>query len=58
MGQNFIKTSDEKVAAELRRNNFTAVSQEGKYYVFLNDGKYNFSEEDNKKIIKTDILCM
>lgn len=58
MKDKFIKTSDSDTASKLRSLGFTAVAQEGKYFVFLNDGKQNFSKEDDEKIIKTDILCI
>ena len=57
MKLNFIKTSDPSMAKKLRENNFTAVSQEGKIFVFLNDGKEIFSEEEKKKITYSNILC-
>lgn len=57
MEKNFIKTSDPSVASELRANGFTSVSQEGKMFVFLNDGKATFSEDSKKKIAYTNILC-
>ena len=56
MNDNFIKTSDNDTANKLRTNGFTEVSKEGEFYVFLNDGKLNFSEDDNKKMIHTNIL--
>lgn len=58
MKLNFIKTSDPSMAKKLRENNFTAVSQEGKIFVFLNDGKEIFSEEEKKKIAYSNILCI
>ncbi len=58
MKEQFIKTSDEDTASKLRGLGFTAIAQEGKYFVFLNDGKQNFSQEDDEKIVKTDILCI
>lgn len=56
MKNNFIKTSAPNVAEELKANGFTLVSKEGEMYVFLNDGKANFSDESKNQVIYTDIL--
>lgn len=56
MKTNFIKTSAPNVAEELKANGFTLVSKEGEMYVFLNDGKANFSDESKNQVIFTDIL--
>ena len=58
MKTNFIKTSDLDTANKLKLNGFTEVSKEGEFYVFLNDGKQNFSEDDSKKMMYTNILNM
>ena len=58
MKYNFIKTSDKDIASNLRTHGFTAIAQEGDIYVFLNDGKYQFSADEQKKIVKTDILSI
>ena len=57
MKSNFIRTSDATVAEELKKNGFTEMSKEGNVYVFINDGKANFSEDTKKKIAYSDILC-
>lgn len=56
MKDNFVKTSDSDTAEKLKTNGFTEVSKEGEFFVFLNDGKQNFSKDDNKKMIHTNIL--
>lgn len=58
MNNNFVKTSDSDTAAKLKASGFTEVSKEGEFYVFLNDGKQNFSEDENKNVIYTNILNM
>lgn len=58
MKSNFIKTSDVSVAEELRKNGFTAIGQEGQMFVFINDGKAVFSEDEKKKMAYSDILCI
>lgn len=55
---NFIKTSDEHVAEELRRNNFTELKKDGSLFVFINNGKMNFSNKEKKEIIYSDVLSM
>lgn len=53
---NFIKTSDEAMANYLRRSNFQELEPQGKFYVFLNNGKMNFTEDFKKKVIITNNL--
>lgn len=56
---NFIKTSDKDTADHLREQGFNLISQEGKFYVFLNDDdKAKFSNEDKKKISYSNILSI
>lgn len=54
MKQQFIKTADAVVAAELRGNGYQELNKEGKYFVFLNNGNMKFSEESRKKFVYTD----
>ena len=56
--KNFVKTSDEHVADELRKNGFTELKRDGKLFVFVNNGKLNFSDKDKKEIIYSDVLSM
>lgn len=58
MNCNFIKTEQEHVAEELRRNGFTELKKDGKLFVFVNNGKMNFSDKDKKEIIYSDVLSM
>jgi len=51
---NFIKTSFEDTALELRKLGYQEMPKEGKYYVFINSG--NKVEFDNKKVIYTNNL--
>lgn len=56
MRQLFIRTRDEKTKQALKENGFQFLNQEGDYYIFLNDGKANFSEEVQKEVFYTDKL--
>lgn len=56
MKQLFIRTQDEKTKEILLQNGFTFLNQEGSFYIFVNDGKVNFSEEVQKEIFYTDKL--
>lgn len=56
MKQLFIRTQDEKTKETLLQNGFTFLNQEGSFYIFVNDGKVNFSEEVQKEIFYTDKL--
>ena len=53
----FIKTSDEKVAEELRTHGYKELSKQGKFFVFINDlsKNQNFNKE---KVIYTNTLCV
>jgi len=53
----FIKTSDEEVAKELRKNNYKELSKQGNFFVFINDAskKQTF---DKKKVIYTNNICV
>jgi len=55
--KHFIQTSDEKVAEELRKNGYTELSRQGKFFVFINEATKN-KTFDEKKIIYTDILSV
>jgi len=55
MKQQFIKTSDEEVANELRNLGYNELNKEGKFFVFLNHNYIkNFSNNIKKKMIFTD----
>lgn len=53
----FIKTSDEKVAEELRTHGYKELSKQGKFFVFINDlsKNQNFNKD---KVIYTNTLCV
>lgn len=53
---NFVKTQDFNTAELLRKNGFQELNKEGNFFVFVNNGKMNFS--DNKKIVYTDKLSI
>lgn len=56
---NFIKTFDEHVAAQLRAANFTLMNQDMEgMYVFFNDGRFEFDEMDQKKIVYTNSISL
>ncbi len=56
MRQLFIRTRDEKTKQTLEENGFQLLNKEGDYYIFINDGKVNFSEEVQKEVFYTDKL--
>ena len=58
MQGNFIKTSDPSLVKKLRESGFTSVSQEGKMFIFINDGKAVFSDNEKKSLVYSDILCI
>lgn len=51
---NFIKTSDEELAKTLRISGYKELKKQGKFFVFLNNGKLEFSQEQEKKMIHTN----
>ena len=56
MKQLFIRTKDEETKNILLKNGFELLNKEGSYYIFINNGKVNFSEEVQKEIFYTDKL--
>ena len=52
--KNFIKTSDAKLADELRASGFKELKSQGKFFVFLNNGKATFSSSEEKKLVFTN----
>ena len=56
MKQLFIRTQDENTKNILLENGFPFLHKEGSFYIFLNDGKANFSEEVQKEVFYTDKL--
>lgn len=44
----FIRTSDEETYKNLLNSGFTFIRRDGSFWVFLNDGKSTFHEDDNK----------
>lgn len=56
MRQLFIRTRDEKTKQTLEENGFQLLNKEGDYYIFINDGKVNFSEKVQKEVFYTDKL--
>ena len=51
---NFIKTSDEELAGNLRLSGYKELKKQGKFFVFLNNGKLNFTQEQEKKMVYTN----
>ena len=59
MKNKFIKTSDEKTAAMLREAGLVELAKEGNKWVFVNENKViNYSEEELKGVVTTNILCI
>lgn len=58
MKQNFIRTSDETTKETLVSCGYTLLNQEGSFYIFLNDGKMNFSDDVKKEVFYTNMLNM
>lgn len=56
MKQLFIRTQDETTKDVLLKCGFTLLNKEGSFYIFINDGKVNFSEEVQKEVFYTDKL--
>ena len=56
MRQLFIRTRDKKTKQTLEENGFQLLNKEGDYYIFINDGKVNFSEEVQKEVFYTNKL--
>lgn len=56
--EKFIKTSDEELAGALRACGYKELKKQGKFFVFLNSGKLNFTEQQKKNIIYSDKLCI
>ena len=56
MKQLFIRTKDEETKNILLKNGFELLNKEGSYYIFINNGKIDFSEEVQKEIFYTDKL--
>ena len=52
--ENFIKTSDAELAKQLRLYGYTELKQQGKFFVFINNGSATFSAEQNKKMVMTN----
>lgn len=52
---NFVKTQDENVAIELRKT-LKELPKEGNFFVFINDNKLIFKEND--KITYSNVLCV
>ena len=48
MNDKFINTSDEKTATLLRSMGFAELPKSGNLWVFVNDGKIQFSSKDVK----------
>lgn len=53
----FVKTSDTEVANELRKNNYTELSKQGEFFVFINEPSKQ-KTFDEKKVIYTNNLCV
>lgn len=52
---NFVRTTSHETAQKLINEGFTLVSNNGNEYVFLNNGSYNFENEESK-VMFTNIL--
>ena len=60
MDKKFIKTTDEKTAAQLISAGFNLVSHVGQIYTFINSipKNFNFNEIDKKNIVYDNILSL
>lgn len=56
--KNFIQTQDEGTAIQLRSLGFTELPKQGSFFVFINDGKTDFSAEEKKKMVYTNKICI
>lgn len=56
--KNFIQVQDEGTALQLRSLGFTELPKQGSFFVFINDGKANFSSEEQKKLVFTNKICI
>ena len=56
MKDNFIATSDEATAEELRKLGFQELPKQGSRWMFVNDKKINFSMDGMKDVQATNIL--
>lgn len=54
----FIKTQDAELAKELRAQGYKELKPQGKFFVFVNNGKANFSAEQSKKVAYTNKMEM
>lgn len=52
--EKFIKTQDAELANTLRTLGYKELKEQGKFFVFINNGKVNFSTEEKKKLIYTN----
>ena len=52
----FIRTSDSGVAMELRRAGYPELARDGKFFVFVNDGRKMDAVFDKADVMFTDIL--
>lgn len=51
---NFIKTQDAELAATLRVLGYKELKKTGSFFVFANNGKATFSDNDRKRMIFTN----
>lgn len=56
--KNFIQTQDKETAIQLRSLGFTELPKQGSFFIFINDGKANFTLEEKKKMIYTNIMSV
>ena len=54
----FIKTQDFPTSEQLRKLGFTELPKQGSFFIFINDKKLNFTSEEEKKLIYTNIISM
>lgn len=52
--EKFIKTQDAELANTLRTLGYKELKEQGKFFVFINNGKVNFSTEEKKKLMYTN----
>lgn len=56
--KNFITTTSEETANELKKCGLKLVQEGGGKWMFLNDNTINFDENNSKKVVYTDILTI
>lgn len=56
--EKFVKTTDKAIADKMKKSGYVLVNEVNNIFTFVNSGTLTFSDDEKKKVIYSNILCV